>query len=315
MTQVGELYNSGTPIDPRTHSRSSNLIHWYRFGDDLVGDLIPTIKDQVGSSNGTMTNTANIKLRKQSTTFTPISLNTLPEDNNCDLHFNATSYGGSGNWTADLGGWTGVLLGSNPPVRRPSSQFPSNYEIANTSGSLMYRIANSISNLVSTSTTASYVMRINTGDELGNGGFYGGYDGEGAHSDFQMYNLFYSEDAGARIRNANNSGDYLAAEVHSSQHPNKYITVHAIINMPATTLQVYVNGGLIATANSPAGTFSASTDAPFGIFGTAKISFVGGDASSATNQSIMEVARYQKLLTANDIARQVAEFNALKGYL
>lgn len=313
--QVAELYHSGTPIDPTTHSKASNLIHWYRFGDDTTNDLIPIIKDQKGSADGTMTNNANIKLRKQSTTFTPISLNTLPEDSGCDLHFNATSYGGSGNWSADFGGWTGIKIGSNLAVRRPSSQFPSNYEIANTSGSIMWRVANSLAHLVTTTTTASYVMRMNTGDELGNGGFYLGYDGEGINSDWHIYNLFYSEDAGSRIRVKDASGDYLAAEAHSSVHPNKYITVHVVINMPATTLQVYVNGGLISSVNSPSGIFSASTDAPLGIFGTAKVSFAGGDASSATNQSIMEIARYQRLLTSNEIARQAAEFNALKGYL
>jgi hypothetical protein len=313
--QVAELYNSGTPIDPTTHSQQSNLLHWYRFGDDVSNDIIPALKDQIGSADGTMRNTAGIKLTKQSVTFTPLSLNTLPEDNGCDLHFNATSYGGSGNWAADLGGWSGVLLGSNLPVRRQTSAFPGNYEIANTSGSIMYRLINSISHLITTSTTASYVMRINSGDENGSGGFYLGYDAEAVNSDFQMYNLFYAEDAAARIRRSNGSENYLAGEEHVSAHPNKYITVHAVIDMPNTTIKVYVNGGLIATDSSPDGAFSAGASAPLGIFGTAKVSFVGGDASSATNQSIMEVARYQKILTANEIARQTAEFNALKGWV
>lgn len=292
-----------------------HLLHWYRFGDDIVGDIIPTINDQIGSADGTMTNTANLKLRMESPTYFPSSLSSLPENNGCDLHFNANSYAGSGNWSADFGGWTANKLGVTLAVRRPTVPFSGCFEVANTSGSIMYRIANSISHLVTTTTTASYVMRMNTGDENGSGGFYLGYDAEGVNSDFQMYNLFYAEDAAARIRKNDASGDYLSGEAHVSQHPNKYVTVHAVIDMPNTRLQVYVNGGLICDTNSTSGIFSAGSDAPLGIFGTAKVSTATGDASTATNQSIMEVARYQKLLTANEIARQTAEFNALKGWL
>ncbi len=314
-SQVAELYNNGVPIDVRTHSKKAHLLHWYRFGDDVVGDIIPTINDQIGSADGTMTNTANVKLRMESPTFFPSSLSALPEDNGCDLHFNATTYGGSGDWLADFGGWTATKLGVPVAVRRPTAPFSGCFEVANTSGSMMYRIANHLSHLITTSTTASYVLRMNSGDENGSGGFYLGYDAEGSNSDFQIYNLFYAEDAAARIRRSNGSEFYLGAENHVSAHANKYITVHAVVDMPNTSIKVYVNGGLIAEDNSPDGSFSAGSDAPLGIFGTAKVSSATGDASTATNQSIMEVARYQKLLTPNEIARQTAEFNALKGWL
>tara|TARA_Y100000361_G_scaffold119809_1_gene111351 strand:- start:922 stop:1641 length:720 start_codon:yes stop_codon:yes gene_type:complete len=49
-TAVSNIYNSGTPTDL---TGTSNLIAWYRNGD---GDTFPTINDNVGSNNGTMTN-------------------------------------------------------------------------------------------------------------------------------------------------------------------------------------------------------------------------------------------------------------------
>jgi len=49
-TAVSNIYNSGTPTDL---TGTSNLIAWYRNGDN---DTFPTINDNVGSNNGTMTN-------------------------------------------------------------------------------------------------------------------------------------------------------------------------------------------------------------------------------------------------------------------
>ena len=56
-SEVTELYNSGTPIDLSSdagdYSSSSNLLNWWRMGD---GDTYPTIQDNEGSNNLTMTN-------------------------------------------------------------------------------------------------------------------------------------------------------------------------------------------------------------------------------------------------------------------
>lgn len=52
-TEVAELYNSGTPIDPTTHSESANLTHYWRMGD---GDTSPTLTDSAGSDDFTTTN-------------------------------------------------------------------------------------------------------------------------------------------------------------------------------------------------------------------------------------------------------------------
>lgn len=52
-TEHAELYHGGSPMDPTGHSKSANLIHWYRMGD---GDTYSTLQDGVGSANGTMTN-------------------------------------------------------------------------------------------------------------------------------------------------------------------------------------------------------------------------------------------------------------------
>ena len=51
------LYNSRSPIDLQVDSddygSSGNLTHYYRMGD---GDTYPTITDNEGSLDGTMTN-------------------------------------------------------------------------------------------------------------------------------------------------------------------------------------------------------------------------------------------------------------------
>jgi len=51
--EVTELYNSGSPADPTTHSQSGNLTAWYRMGD---GDTFSTITDNVGSVDLAMVN-------------------------------------------------------------------------------------------------------------------------------------------------------------------------------------------------------------------------------------------------------------------
>ena len=51
--EVTTYYNSGEPTDL---AGQSNLIHWWRMGD---GDTFPTLTDNVGSYNLTMTNMAS----------------------------------------------------------------------------------------------------------------------------------------------------------------------------------------------------------------------------------------------------------------
>ena len=57
--EVTALYNSGTPIDLKTnagdYASSANLLNWWRMGD---GDTYPTIQDNQGSNDLTMTNMA-----------------------------------------------------------------------------------------------------------------------------------------------------------------------------------------------------------------------------------------------------------------
>lgn len=53
QAEVTEIYNSGAPADLSQHSASANLTSWYRMGDD---DTFPTLTDNVGSDDGTMTN-------------------------------------------------------------------------------------------------------------------------------------------------------------------------------------------------------------------------------------------------------------------
>lgn len=63
-SEVVDLYNSGTPINPAVDSgnyvSSTDLLHGYRLGD---GDTSPTVLDIIGGSsyNGTLTNGASIE--------------------------------------------------------------------------------------------------------------------------------------------------------------------------------------------------------------------------------------------------------------
>jgi len=57
VNEIVQIYNSGAPIDLSSDSgdyvSSANLINWWRMGD---GDTHPTIEDNAGSNDGTMTN-------------------------------------------------------------------------------------------------------------------------------------------------------------------------------------------------------------------------------------------------------------------
>lgn len=56
-TEAAELYNSGIPIDPTTHSRAAFLNTYMPLGS---GDTSPTLNSVVGSVVGTMVNTGSI---------------------------------------------------------------------------------------------------------------------------------------------------------------------------------------------------------------------------------------------------------------
>jgi hypothetical protein len=56
--QVSALYNSGTPVDLKTHSASGNLVSWWRLGDDSSDDIgtTNTLVDVQSSHDATPTN-------------------------------------------------------------------------------------------------------------------------------------------------------------------------------------------------------------------------------------------------------------------
>jgi len=54
-TDWTNLYNSGVPNNPKTHAKSANLAAFWKMGD---GDTHPTILDQEGSNDLTMTGMA-----------------------------------------------------------------------------------------------------------------------------------------------------------------------------------------------------------------------------------------------------------------
>ena len=47
-TEINELYNSGVPAEPQSHSQSANLVGYWRCG---TGDTIPTLLDKSSNSN------------------------------------------------------------------------------------------------------------------------------------------------------------------------------------------------------------------------------------------------------------------------
>lgn len=306
--QVAELYHNGVPLNPTKHSLASSLTHYYPVGD---GDSYPTMSDNKASSNGTVTNTWNVKLTKHSPTFTPSSLAFIDEsDAAIDMHFKASAWDGSGNWNSSVGLWTGIKTSS--PVRSAVSQFTGGHYQTTCGG--WFRVANDALNVVTTTSKFTYIIRMFTGDLNGSGGFYAGYDATAfTKSGFQIYNFFYAEDLGARLRKSDDSGDYLAAEAHTSAHTSKYITAGVTIDMTVPRIRAYVNGSLIASATVSSGAYAVHTSAPLGICGVA-YSDASGYVSTAANQKIMEVARWRREFTAAEMASQAAEWNALKGY-
>lgn len=53
LTNIGVMYNSGIPTDLDIHPNAASMRGWWRMGE---GDTFPTILDNFGSNNGTMTN-------------------------------------------------------------------------------------------------------------------------------------------------------------------------------------------------------------------------------------------------------------------
>lgn len=56
-----ELYNSGDPANPNSHSASADLVSSWRMGD---GDTLPTIIDHTGSNNGTAVNMEDLDIKE-----------------------------------------------------------------------------------------------------------------------------------------------------------------------------------------------------------------------------------------------------------
>lgn len=53
QADVDNIYNSGKPNDLLGHPSQANLLSWWRMGD---GDTFPTLTDNKGSNDGTLTN-------------------------------------------------------------------------------------------------------------------------------------------------------------------------------------------------------------------------------------------------------------------
>jgi len=53
QSEVTELYNNGSPVDPSVMSFTTNILNWWRMGD---GDTFPVIADNRGANDLTMIN-------------------------------------------------------------------------------------------------------------------------------------------------------------------------------------------------------------------------------------------------------------------
>lgn len=304
-----ELHGDGAPVDPTTHSQAIHLKHWWRAGENVT---VPSVFDSVGAATGTMTNYAGIGLAKMSPIYAPTGLTPLVEDVDCDLHFNATSWGGTGDWGAASGGWTAVKQGS--PTRSETSQFSGHYQ-ANTAGAGWFRVANDAAHVVGPTGALTYVIRMNPGALNVTGGFFFGYDASVyGLSNLLVFNQNYSHDVAAKLTQILGAGDYLSAGQTNSQHANSYVELVVTIDMAAPRVRVYANGRLLDTDTTSSGAYGAYTTAPLGIGGIA-YSDTGGYSGGADGQSIMEVSRYRREFSQDEVAQRAAEFCALKGYV
>ena len=314
LPQIVQLYNSGTPIDPTTHAEAAHLLHWYRMGD---GDSLPAITDQQGSSDGIATNTAAVRLVELSPTHSPSTLDTYSlTDPDIDMYFDAGDHPGTASdWVDQTANWTANIdAGSGSPTKTETSQFPGFYELTT---NRLFRVASDAANAVTSNCEFTYTIRMYTGALDGSGGFYTGYDGHfDGYSGFQIYNLFYAEDVGVRIRKPDDSGDNWAVEEHTSAHANKYVMIAVTVKVVAgvATVRAYSLGGKLGEDTSLSGTFTPVASAPLGLCGNAYTGG-GGYHSTANGQKYMSCLRYQRELTEGEIALLSARFNAVKGYI
>jgi hypothetical protein len=303
VSDLAKLHNRGTPVNPTTHPRSGALTHWWPLGQDQD---FPQLSDERGSDHATAISTPYARLTKTSPIYTPSALGVLG-GSGINMHFVADDWdGSSSSWSARVGSWTAAKQGS--PVKSASG-FTSRSQISNAG---WWRVPNDAAHRITSSTQASWVFAMNAGALNSSGGFWSGYDATVyGKSSVHMYNYGYVRDAGFRIRTSDDAGDYLAAESSSATHPDEFVTVAVTVDMTVPRVRTYILGGLLAEDTSTSGAFASHTDAPWGILGIA-YSDSGGFVSTANDQTLLEMARYDHELTANEVALLSAEFNAYR---
>ena len=87
-SEVSELYNSGSVLNLENHSAYSNIISWWKMGDDLDTTGTDGIKDYVGSNHGTLNGNAGIV---DETTLPSDYLESLTISTNGNVGIQATS--------------------------------------------------------------------------------------------------------------------------------------------------------------------------------------------------------------------------------
>lgn len=86
-SEVEELYNSGKVMDMTRHSSYSNIISWWKMGDDLDAATSDGIRDYVSTNHGTLVGSAAIVAQQDLNSDTEIVTrqwdDSRPQDQNC----------------------------------------------------------------------------------------------------------------------------------------------------------------------------------------------------------------------------------------
>ncbi len=307
---VTALYNAGVPVSPT--NISTGLIHLWTMGNN-VGDLATTgveVVDSIGSANGTLQNVHQGALWAKVPGSSVPTYAELEEDGSVDMHFRAADWSGSGNWAAAFGGFTGVFAnGGGTSVKQDTSQFAGVKEI--TAGD-WFRCADAAAHKLTPTSTVTIAYRFKPGANNGTGGFYMGFDPNGSNkTGLLLFNYFYAYDAGLWLYdNAPTKFEVIGS---NNTDVNKYVTVHAVIDIAGGSAKLFVNGTYMATVGGWTPANFNGPSAPFGLLGAAYFTS-GGYESTASGQTLMEVARYQEVFSPRKVATRTAAWNVLKGY-
>jgi hypothetical protein len=304
-----ELFNGGDPMHPAAHSRAASLLHWYRMGD---GDTYPTIRDQVGTADGTCQNMAGAS--SIANTDVPVGLDPLPcvAASGCFVHLVVDDWDGSGaTWTDEMGNTNATKQGT--PTRALTPNFAGRYAATVPTGAC-FTIAND--EITSTSTTRSYEIIVDNWPAGAPGGMHLASRTNGTNS--QLVNLIFRSNATvveSAVYNAAVAVYLGTGGAAYTNTDNKAVAWTITMDMSAPRYTVYRNGTQIAQDTTASGTLTtAVTNQALGLGCRWNQSAVQGGPNSFMGGRILEFVRHNVELNSTQVANRLTQFNALKGY-